>query len=151
MRAIACLAALALGFAFVVPAAASDHVVRMLDVAPDGERNVYEPAFLRIEPGESVTFLPASPHHNTQSIEGMLPEGAERWQGRLGEPLTVVLTVEGLYGYKCLPDYGMGMAGLIQVGSSLANEDEARAVRHPGRAGLRMERLLQKVDAAPPG
>lgn len=141
------LAALAASLASV-PALAADHQVKMLNMGEDGQRMVFEPAYLQIEPGDTVTFVPTDPSHNAESIKGMLPEGAESWKGAINQEVTVIFDQEGVYGYKCLPHYAMGMVGIVQVGSTASNLDTAQAVKHPGRAADRMAELIDGVDVA---
>lgn len=66
----------------------------------------------------------------------------------MNEEITVTFDVEGVYGYKCLPHYGMGMVGLIQVGDGPANAQDAQEVKHPGRAAQRMALLFEQVSGA---
>ncbi|MBL0935454.1 MAG: pseudoazurin [Rhizobiaceae bacterium] len=141
-------ATLMAGIMAALPAIAADHEVRMLNMGEDGQRMVFEPAYLEIEPGDTVTFLATDPSHNSEIIAGMLPEGAEGWKGRINEELTVTFDQEGIYGYKCLPHYGMGMVGIVKVGEAAPNLDDAKAVRHPGQAAKRMAELLDDVDVA---
>ncbi|MEO7504264.1 MAG: pseudoazurin [Sphingomicrobium sp.] len=125
------------------PAAAADHVVKMLNQGKAGMM-VFEPALVKIAPGDTVTFQPIDKIHNAESIPGMVPAGAQAFKGRMGQPLTVKLSKPGLYGYKCLPHYGMGMVGVIVVGNSSANFAAAQAVGHPGRAKQVMTSLLNQ-------
>src|SRR5690606_22463084 len=104
------------GLAAALPAMAADYQVQMLTKGPDGEAMVFEPAFLKIAPGDTVTFVATNPAHDSESIPGMLPEGAEGWKGKMSKDVTVTFTQPGLYGYKCAPHYAMGMVGLIEVG-----------------------------------
>ncbi len=55
----------------------------MLDQGPDGQMMVFEPSFLKIEPGDTVTFVPTDKSHNSETILGMIPEGAEAWRGKI--------------------------------------------------------------------
>ena len=146
MRATLTALALVGAVAFAGTAAAEEHEVKMLNKGSDGEIMVFEPAFLKIEPGDTVTFLATDPSHNTESILGMLPEGAEAWKGKINEEVSVTLTEPGIYGYKCLPHYALGMVGLIQVGDEVPNLDAAMDIDHPGRAGERMALLLGQVE-----
>lgn len=145
-------ATLGLGFAgallFVAPALAADHQVQMLNKGTDGETMVFEPAFLKIAPGDTVTFVATNPTHNSEAILGMIPEGAEAWKGKINEEVSVTFDEEGLYGYKCMPHYGMGMVGLIQVGDNPANAQDAQTVKHPGRAAQRMATLFEEVGGS---
>ncbi|PWE18071.1 pseudoazurin [Marinicauda salina] len=137
--------------AAVIPANAAfaeDHEVRMLNRGADGEMMVFEPAYLEVEPGDTVTFLATDPSHNAEIIAGMLPEGAEPFRGRINQEITVTLTEDGVYGVKCLPHYGLGMVALIKVGDGEApNLEDAAAVRHPGRATQRMAALFDRLEA----
>ena len=55
--------------------------------------------------------------HDTASIEGMIPEGAETWQSKMGEEgYTITVEKEGAYIYKCTPHMSTGMVGAIVVG-----------------------------------
>lgn len=126
---------------------AADHEVKMLNKGSDGQMMVFEPAFLHIKPGDSVTFVPADKSHNSESIPGMIPKGAEGWKGKINEAVKVTFDKEGVYGVKCLPHYGMGMVALIAVGDDLDNLDEAEKVKHPGKAAERMAALEKKAEA----
>lgn len=130
------------------PSGAAEHEIMMLNKGADGQTMVFEPAFLKIEPGDTVTFRATDRTHNAETIPAMLPEGGETFKGRINEEISVTFTVPGVYGYKCLPHYAMGMVGAIQVGDDPVNLDEAKAARHPGRARDRMAAVLEQVEAA---
>jgi pseudoazurin len=119
-----------------VPALAKprSHVVRM--TGSPGGAMAFSPRILRVAAGDSVTFAPDAPGHNSQSTPGMIPEGATGWRGGIGKPLTVTFDVPGHYGYHCLPHRSLGMVGLVIVeGPGAAdNLEAARAVTHPGKA-----------------
>ena len=97
-------------------ALAESHEVQMLNTGPDGVM-VFEPAVLSINPGDSVTFKATNPGHNSESMEGMMPEGAEGWQGGMGQDVTVTFDQDGVYVYQCTPHLMMAMVGVIKVGS----------------------------------
>ena len=126
-----------------LPGIAEEYEVQMLTSGPDGELMVFEPAFLQIEPGDSVTFVPADPGHNAETIDGMLPEDAEPFKGAINEEISVTFEQEGLYGYKCAPHFAMGMVGLIKVGASDANTQQAQSVTLPPEAEVRMVQLFE--------
>lgn len=126
------------------------HAVMMLNAACNDANvlNVFEPAILWIEQGDSVTFIPTDDGHNAASKRGMIPDGAEPWNGSVDEKLTVTLTVPGIYGYLCLPHYEMGMVGLIVVGNDLSNLADAKKARHPGEARKAMRALLKEIETS---
>lgn len=138
------LIALAAAIIFSGAAHAVEHEIKMLN---RGERPmVFEPEFVRAEPGDTLRFVAVNPSHNAETIPGMLPEGAEPFKGAINEEITYTLEEEGVYGIKCLPHYGMGMVMLVVVGDPV-NLDEAREVRHPGRARGVVEELLDRAAA----
>ena len=124
------------------------HAVLMLNADCNDSNivNVFDPAILHVEVGDSVTFLATDPSHNSASKRGMIPDGAERWNGGIDEEITVTLTVPGIYGYLCLPHYDWGMVGLIVVGNDLSNLDAVKKVRHPGSARTNFRVLLRQLE-----
>ena len=134
------LAAMPLSAAF-----AADHRVLMLNKDSEGRTMQFEPAFLKVAPGDTVTFVPQDKTHNSESIAKAMPEGAKGWKGKINEELTVTFDVEGFYGHKCLPHAGMGMVGLIQVGEAGA-PDPAIANTVPGKGKARMKELIAQAQ-----
>lgn len=134
--------AMGLSLALAAEAQAADHQVKMLNKGSDGQTMVFEPAFLKIAAGDTVTFIPTDKSHNSESIKGMAPDGATPWKGKVNEETTVTFTVEGLYGYKCLPHYSMGMVGLIQVGDGTPNLEALKAVKNPPLPQKRIDAAL---------
>lgn len=108
----------------------AEHIVKMLNSGADG-MFVFDPPALKIKVGDTVTW-DGDPFHNSASIKRMLPDGAKPWNGPLtkkkGEKsITVKFDVQGVYGYKCTPHAMLGMVGLIAVGDSLTNLEDAKA------------------------
>jgi pseudoazurin len=137
----------AAAFAFTLaPAMAAEHEIKMLNKGDAGAM-VFEPALLHIAPGDTVTFIATDKSHNAETINGMLPDGAAPFKGKVNEEIVVTFDVPGVYGIKCLPHYAMGMIGLIVVGDEAANLDEARAVKHPGKAKDRFNDVYAELDA----
>lgn len=138
-----CASALCLGLLAALPAHAADFEVKMLNRGEAGAM-VFEPAFLRVAPGDTVTFVPTDRSHNAESIGGMTPEGADPFKGRMNEAVTVTFEKEGIYGYKCLPHYAMGMVGVVVVGDP-ENLAEAAKASHPGKARAVMGDLMAEA------
>ena len=144
-------ATLALAALLTLPAAAAladNYSVEMLNRGETGTM-VFEPAFLHIQPGDTVVFYPTDPGHNVASLEGMIPESAYPIESAImGEPMPVTFTEEGVYGLECSPHLGMGMVALIQVGSPDGNLEpltkEAGKLR--GLAKSRFQDLLAQVE-----
>ena len=104
-----------------------DHVVKMLNEGSEGFM-VFEPAVLKILPGDSVTFEATDAAHNSASISGMIPEGAEEWNGGLSKDITVTFNVEGIYAYQCTPHAMMAMVGIIEVGNNQSNLENIKTI-----------------------
>lgn len=128
------------------PAAAEDHQVQMLNKDLEGLAMQFEPAFLQIAPGDTVTFVPTSKGHNSESIAGLLPEGAGSWKSKFNEQITIAFDVEGYYAYKCAPHLGMGMVGLIKVGEDPAPLSDDEIAKLPTKAETRLTELLAEAQ-----
>lgn len=102
----------------------------------------YNPLVIKIQPGDTVAWE-NMPTHDTQSLEGLIPEGAEAWHSKLGQNYERTFTVEGIYVYKCTPHIGAGMGGAIIVGNPV-NLDQIIAADAKGAEG----RLARKAIAA---
>jgi pseudoazurin len=113
-------------------ASAAEIEVKMLNQGADSTM-VFEPAFVKIAPGDKIRFIPTDKGHNVESIDGMFPAGAAPFGTTNNEELTVTFDVPGVYGVKCKLHYGIGMVALISVGDP-QNVTQAQAVSHPGKA-----------------
>ena len=127
----------------------ANHSVKMLNQGPTGIM-VFEPAYLKINIGDSVTFESTDPAHNSASIPGMIPSSASSWNGGLSQDLTVMFDVAGIYGYQCTPHSMMAMVGVIQVGDDKSNLDSAKAVAQQFKSSFvmnqtRLDDLLSKI------
>ena len=111
------------------------HEVKMLNSGSEGFM-VFEPAVLRVEVGDTVTFKATDMAHNSASIMGMIPEGANSWDGAMSQDVTVTVNKEGVYVYQCTPHSMMAMVGVIQVGGSLSNMDSIQAKVASVKAGF---------------
>lgn len=129
------------------PALAVDHQVQMLNKDSEGRAMQFEPAFLKVAPGDTVTFIAANKGHNSESILTLTPEGAEPWKGKINEEITVTFETEGSYAYKCQPHLGLGMVGLIQVGDGAVELDQAEVDKLPKRAAERLTALIDEAAA----
>ena len=105
---------------------AAEHEVKMLS-SNKGEMMVFEPPVLKINAGDTVKWVNANPGHNSVSIDEMIPPGGSSWNGGMNEEIVVKFDVEGTYGYKCTPHYILGMVGLIIVGDSSVNLEQAKS------------------------
>jgi pseudoazurin len=122
-------------------AGAAEVEVKMLNKGAKGAM-VFEPDLVEIAPGDTVHFIATDKSHDVMSIDGMIPEGAAAFEGKINEDLTVTFTVPGVYGYKCKPHYAMGMIGLVIVGEPV-NREAAEAIKQPGLAKKRFAEIFK--------
>ena len=99
---------------YTLSAFSQDHIVKMLNAGKEGMM-VFEPAVLSIKKGDTVKFVATDVAHNSSSVEGMIPEGAQPWVGPMNQDIEVTLTEEGVYVYQCTPHNMMAMIGIIKV------------------------------------
>ena len=119
--------------------------IKMLNKGAEGMM-VFEPALVKISPGDTVKFVATDKGHNAETIKGMLPADATPFLGKNGEDVAVTFDKPGVYGVKCLPHYGMGMVAMVVVGTP-TNIDEAKAVPQIGKAKQVMAALFDRLAA----
>lgn len=130
----------------------STHTVEMLNKHPEDSKKsmVFFPRILSVMPGDVVTFKGVDKGHNSASLKGMVPEGADEWKGKINQDIEVTFTQPGFYGYQCTPHASMGMVGLIVVEGEgkLDNLEAAQAVRQRGRSKTAWEEIWAEAEAA---
>lgn len=131
------------------PAAAKEYVVQMKNKGAMGAM-VFEPAFLRIGPGDTVRFVPSDKTHNAETIPGMLPARAAPFVGKVNQPIAAKLDKPGVYGIECKSHLSVGMVAVVQVsaGTGARNVAQAKAVamKLPPLAKKRMLPMLARVN-----
>jgi len=121
--------------------------IKMLNKGAKGEM-VFEPDFVKINPGDTIEFEPIDKGHNAETIKGMIPTGAEPFKSKINAEFSVTLTENGVYGIRCTPHFGVGMVALIVVGTpENVEETKAIAVKVPAKAKKVFEELFAQVDA----
>jgi pseudoazurin len=126
----------------------SEHEIKMLNSGPGGTM-IFEPAVIKISKGDTVHFKATDLAHNSVSIDGMVPGGAETWAGALSEEISVTLNTEGVYVYQCDPHVAMAMVGVIQVGDAV-NMSEIKSAAEALKSnfalnGDRLDRYLEQL------
>lgn len=140
--------ATAAAFAAVLLAGTVQAAEIKIEMLNKGEKGamVFQPDYVVAQPGDTITFVPTDKSHDAQSIKDMIPEGATPFKGKMSEAVSFTVDKEGVYGVKCAPHYGMGMVALIVVGNP-GNLEQAKTIKHPGKAKKAFEALLAQVPA----
>jgi pseudoazurin len=123
-------------------ASAADHVIKA------GSR-AFEPATIYVAEGDKVHFSNMN-SHNSVSVEGLIPEGATAWSGKLGENIAPHLEKAGIYSYVCQPHIGFGMVGVIVVGDVSAEDIAAYKQKAMDTLQGPFRRLIGKINKIKP-
>ena len=145
MKLATLLAAPAFVLALAGAGFAAEHEVHMLNKGESGTM-VFEPAFVRAEPGDTIRFVPTDKSHNVEAIKTMLPEGVEPFRSKVNDEFILTVDVPGIYGVKCTPHFTMGMVALIQVGDAPANLEAAKTAKMAKKARERMDAAIAQVQ-----
>ncbi|MBY5838540.1 pseudoazurin [Rhizobium leguminosarum] len=130
--------------ASAAPLMAADHEVRMLNKGADGAM-VFEPGFVKVAPGDTVTFVPTDKSHNVETFKGLIPDGAQEFKSKANEQYQAKFDVPGAYVIKCTPHVGMGMVALIQVGDAPANLEVIKTAKVPNMVRKRLDADLAQL------
>jgi pseudoazurin len=129
----------------VLPASvnASDMTIQMLnkDIGSK-KRNIYSPALIQIELGDTVKWVATDRGHNVEFVRGAVPKGVKPFRSALGKDVSYTFSTPGAYVFKCTPHYGLGMVGIIIVGETPYNLLDIAAKKYPGKADKRIDALL---------
>ena len=140
------LLAIGIGFLTMVAAMvnAAEIEVKMLNKGGDGQKMVFEPALIRANVGDTITFLPTDKGHMAASMKGMMADGG-KFKGKTNKPVSYVVTAEGLYGVKCTPHMANGMVAIIAVGDSFDKEAFLKSGKVSKKAKGRLESILDQL------
>jgi pseudoazurin len=138
------LAAALAASAGILPSAAADHTVKLLNKDGKGKFMLFEPDFIKLAPGDTVTFVPVDKGHNAEMIPEVWPAGAEKFKGNFNEEVELKIDKPGIYAIKCLPHFTMGMVALIVAGEP-TNLEQLKAFQAPGGAKKRLDALAAQV------
>lgn len=135
------LVAFAMMFAISVANAAT---VEMLNKDTNGNKMIYNEEIVKVEVGETVTWVPVTKGHNVEMIAG--PDGAALpKKSKNGKEFSMTFEVPGIYYYWCTPHKGMGMIGLVVVGGDVSNKDAIAKAKALGKSKKKLKALLGEL------
>ncbi|MES4992522.1 pseudoazurin [Phyllobacterium sp. 22229] len=125
---------------------AADYKVEMTNKAPDGTVMAFEPRLLRVQPGDTVTFILKDKGHNSVSVKNAIPDGATPWSGKINQEISIKIEVPGVYVYQCTPHLSMGMIGAIVAGEPV-NLAAIKSVPFNGKAKKVATEIFAAIEA----
>ena len=137
LRATALLALLS------TPSFAADMSIEMLNKDSNGNKMVYSQEIVNVDVGDTVTWLPTSKGHNVEVIAS--PNGM-KLKSKNGKEVKITFDTPGIYYYWCTPHKGMGMIGLVVVGSDLSNIDDIASAKAIGKSKKKLKSLLASLN-----
>ena len=124
---------------------ADDISLDMLNKRADGEKMVYSQDIVKVDIGDTVTWLPKSKGHNVEFIAG--PDGwkAPR-KSKLNKEVEMTFDTPGVYVYQCSPHKTMGMIAIVVVGE-LTQEgvDAIKGAKVKGKSKKKLKALLEEL------
>ena len=125
------------------PSFAADVAIEMLNKDADGNKMVYSQEVVKIEVGDTVTWLPSSKGHNVEIISS---PNKMKFKSKNGREAKITFDTPGIYYYLCTPHKGMGMIGLVVVGNDMSNIDDVKKAKAFGKSKKKLTNLLTSLE-----
>ena len=110
------------------------------------DKMLYGQDVARVEVGQTITWTPESKGHNVQFVS--VPEGVEKVKSMLSKEFSYTFEQEGVYLYVCTPHASMGMIGMVIVGESDVNLDEALDYKFRGKSKKKFKKIVKSLEGA---
>ena len=110
------------------------------------DKMLYGQDVARVEVGQTITWTPESKGHNVQFVS--VPEGVEKVKSKLSKEFSYTFEQEGVYLYVCTPHASMGMIGMVIVGESVVNLDEALDYKFRGKSKKKFKKIVKSLEGA---
>ena len=110
------------------------------------EKMLYGQDVARVEVGQTITWTPESKGHNVQFVS--VPDCVEKVKSKLSKEFSYTFEQEGVYLYVCTPHASMGMIGMVIVGESDVNLDEALDYKFRGKSKKKFKKIVKSLEGA---
>ena len=108
------------------------------------DKMLYGQDVAKIDIGQTITWTPDSKGHNVQFVS--VPEGVEKVKSKLSKEFSYTFEQEGVYLYVCTPHASMGMIGMVIVGESDVNLDEALDYKFRGKSKKKFKKIVKSLE-----
>ncbi len=128
----------------ITNAFSKDITIDMLNKRDDGQKMVYSLDVIKVNVGDTVTWLPKTKGHNVQFIKA--PDGIKKLsKSKLNKKYTYKFEKSGMYLYQCTPHKSMGMIGLVIVDDDLSNKKDIAKAKVFGKSKKKLKKLLGEL------
>ena len=124
------------------PSIAGEVSIEMLNKDANGNKMVYSQEIVKVDVGDTVTWLPTSKGHNVEMIAS---PNELKLKSKNSKEVIVTFDTSGIYYYWCTPHKGMGMIGLVVVGNDLSNMDDIASAKAMGKSKKKLKSLLASL------
>ncbi len=124
------------------PSFAADVAIEMLNKDADGNKMVFSEEVVKVDVGDTVTWLPSSKGHNVEMISS---PNKMKFKSKNGKEAKITFETPGIYYYLCTPHKGMGMIGLVVVGNNISNIDDIKKAKAYGKSKKKLKKLLTSL------
>ena len=121
------------------PVIAADTSIEMLNKDSNGNKMVFSKEIVKIEVGDTITWLPSSKGHN---VEMVASPNSMKFRSKNSKKASISFDTPGVYYYWCTPHKGMGMIGLVVVGGDTSNKDVVAKAKALGKSKKKLKKLL---------
>ena len=125
------------------PSFAADVAIEMLNKDADGNKMVFSEEVVKVDVGDTVTWLPSSKGHNVEMISS---PNKMKFKSKNGKEAKITFETPGIYYYLCTPHKGMGMIGLVVVGDNISNIDDVKKAKAYGKSKKKLKKLLANLE-----
>ena len=98
------------------------------------ESMVYSKKIVRVNLGDTVTWLATSKGHNVEFIKGGVPTDVDKFKSKFNKDVSYKFTIPGIYAYWCTPHKSMGMIGFVVVGDDKSNLDDIKKIKYVAKS-----------------
>ena len=98
------------------------------------ESMVYSKKIVRVNVGDTVTWLAKSKGHNVEFIKDGVPAGVDKFKSKFNKDVSYKFTIPGIYAYWCTPHKSMGMIGFVVVGDNKSNLDDIKKIKYVAKS-----------------
>ena len=124
------------------PSFAAEIAIEMLNKDANGNKMVFSKEVVKVEVGDTVTWLPSSKGHNVEMISS---PNKMKFKSKNGKEAKITFDTPGIYYYWCTPHKGMGMIGLVVVGNDVSNMDDVARAKAMGKSKKKLRGLLASL------